>query len=297
MRLGTSTNIYFNRPDGGKAPIESSMALCAGAGYRVMDLNFHDCTTFRLPFVTDGWERWLFGLCQLAEDLGVTFSQAHAPFYNFCDPGDPKREEVDRLLPRAIDCCAGLGIPWLVIHAGTDWSAQRPRRASKEKNLAYFRPVVDYALRRGVGIAFENLWDLTISPRRRYTADAEELLDFVESFGCKDLGVCWDTDHAALMGQDQRQGLALLGPWLRCTHISDCLDPRADHLLPYHGTIDWDPVLDGLALAGYQGDFTYEIHRYTQALPDALVPEALAYSVSVGKHLLARAKERKMMTP
>ena len=47
MRLSTSTNIYFNRPDGSKAEITESISRCAQAGYRVMDMNFHDCCTFR----------------------------------------------------------------------------------------------------------------------------------------------------------------------------------------------------------------------------------------------------------
>lgn len=40
----------------------------------------------------------------------------------------------------------------------------------------------------------------------------------------------------------------------------------------------------------YQGDFTYEIHRYITQLPDALVVAALKYSVEVGNYLLSLAK-------
>lgn len=37
----------------------------------------------------------------------------------------------------------------------------------------------------------------------------------------------------------------------------------------------------------YRGDLTYEIHRYTASMPDALVPTALACSVEVGQYLLS----------
>ena len=40
----------------------------------------------------------------------------------------------------------------------------------------------------------------------------------------------------------------------------------------------------------YSGDFTYEIHRYTSQIPDALVPAALKYSVEVGNYLLSLAE-------
>ena len=47
MRLSTSTCMYFNRPDGTKARIEDCIKMCSEeAGYRVMDMNFLDCTNF-----------------------------------------------------------------------------------------------------------------------------------------------------------------------------------------------------------------------------------------------------------
>lgn len=67
MRLSTSTNIYFNRPNNVKAKIQDSVSLCAEAGYKVMDMNFFDCTTFKLPFVTDEWEKWIYDIKELSE--------------------------------------------------------------------------------------------------------------------------------------------------------------------------------------------------------------------------------------
>ena len=84
VRLSTSTNIYFNRPDHTKAPIEQSVRLCGEAGYRVMDMNFYDCTTFKLPFITEQWEKWIYGILETAQDSQIQFSQGHANFYNFC---------------------------------------------------------------------------------------------------------------------------------------------------------------------------------------------------------------------
>ena len=77
MRLSTSTNIYLRRPDGRIATVEESMVRCARAGYRVMDLNFYDCTSFRSAFVTDDWRAWIEDIRMLADQLGLTFSQAH----------------------------------------------------------------------------------------------------------------------------------------------------------------------------------------------------------------------------
>lgn len=291
MRLSTSTNIYFNRPDGSKASIEDSMKRCAAAGYRVMDMNFHDCTTFRLPFVGDAHESWINGIAELAATLNLEFSQAHAPFYNFCDDNFTDRERMDRLILRAIDHAAVLRIPWVVIHAGTDFKAAKRIAASKEKNLAYFLPLVEYAAKRGVGIAVENLWDLNISPLRRYTTEVEELMDFVEAFPKEIVGVCYDVGHGTIMGQDHRLNLQLMGDRLKATHVSDCFNIDSDHMLPYTGKTDWNCVMQALREISYQGDFTYEIHRYTATMPDALVQQALAHSVAVGEHLINLSME------
>ena len=194
---------------------------------------------------------------------------------------------MDALIYRAVECAGILGIPWLVIHAGTDFSAADWARSSLQKNLEYFLPLIGYADTLGVGIAVENLWDLNIAPRRRFTAQPEELLELVERLGSPRAGICFDVEHAAIMDQDPAELLRLFAPYLRATHISDVIDKNSDHLLPFSGKIQWDEVMRGFAAIPYSGDFTYEIHRYTAGTPDELVQDALRYSVAVGNYLLS----------
>ncbi len=80
MRLSTSTCMYFNRPDGTKARIEDCIKMCSEAGYRVMDMNFLDCTNFDTPFRTERWEEWVHELAELANEKHVEFSQGHSYF-------------------------------------------------------------------------------------------------------------------------------------------------------------------------------------------------------------------------
>lgn len=292
MRLSTSTNIYFNRPDGTKSTIERSVSLCADAGYRVMDMNFYDCTSFKLPFVTDQWEFWIYGIKDLAQNRGVEFSQAHANFYNFCDPQAPDKEFLDRMVLRSIDCASILGVKWLVIHAGTDFDSPRLVADSKRKNIEYFKPVIQYAAGKNVGIAIENLWDFNIAPKRRYTTTAEELVDLVDSLhkDFENVGICWDVEHADIMQQAQGPALRMIGSRLKATHISDNVGVKYDHVLPFDGYTDWNAFMKLLKEIQYGGDFTYEIHRYTSQLPDAMVPAALRYSVEMGNYLLSLAE-------
>lgn len=301
MRLSTSTNIYFNRPDGSKADLCRSIELCADAGYRVMDMNFHDCVTFKNCFTAPEREyrSWLDGIRAQAAIFKMEFSQSHAPFYNFCDDAlDPElRTRMDMLINRSIEAAAELGIPWIVIHAGTDYSSARMRADSRRKNLARLAPFAEKAKLAGTGLAIENLWDLDISPKQRYTANAEELVDLVDALNLRlgsgsdpAVGICWDFEHADIMGQDQASALALVGDRLKATHVSDHTGKSNDHILPFDGVIDWKSLMPVIgALDDYRGDFTFEIHRYTAKLDDLLVPGALRRSVEVGEHLLALA--------
>lgn len=289
MRLSTSTNIVFNRPDGHKASIQESIRLCSEAGYKVMDMNFHDCTTFKLPFVTDKWEAWLNDVKQTAVECGIEFSQAHSSFYNFCDPKAPNKEFMDQMVLRSMKCAGELGIKWVVIHAGTDFDSVRLVHDSKRKNIEYLKPVIEYAGEQNVGVAIENLWELSISPKRRYTTTAEELVELVDELSLlyPNVGICWDNEHANIMQQSQTAALELIGDRLKATHISDNTGINNDHILPFNGLTDWYEIMAALNKIGYKGDFTYEAHQSTNRLPDELLLPLLKYSVEVGNYLLS----------
>lgn len=292
MRLSTSTCIYFNRPDGTKASIVDSIELCSRAGYRVMDMNFHDCCMFDTPLKTDGWEKWIYEIKEKAMECNIEFSQGHSHFYNFCDSNVPHKNALDEYIRRGIVGASILGIPWLVIHAGTDFDSPTPVKSSKEKTMEYLKPRIELAAKYNVGIAIENLWELNISPRRRYTTTAEELVDLVDTLS-KDfdnVGICWDVEHSSIMQQDIYAQLQLVGDRLKATHISDFLSVQEDHILPFSGNSNWHEIMRALKSISYTGDFTYEIHRHTMRLPLELVPSALKHSVTVGNYLLGLGK-------
>ena len=52
------------------------------------------------------------------------------------------------------------------------------------------------------------------------------------------------------------------------------------------GIMDWQEVMRALRGIDYTGDFTFETHRFTQEIPDALIPAALRYSRQVGEYVL-----------
>lgn len=105
MKLATTT------VDFGKFPltdIEKVQALY-DAGFRYIDLSMYNGTTINWPYSEPDWEDKVDRLKQYADNLGITFVQAHSP------AGNPLifNEDYDRLVTRtirSIEVCSKLGI-------------------------------------------------------------------------------------------------------------------------------------------------------------------------------------------
>lgn len=292
MRLSTSTNILFERPNGQFYEVEKSIQLCADAGYKVMDFSIHDLTTAQTPFIGDNWEPYIHQLRELADRLGIEFSQGHATLYDFCSSKED-HELKEKFIYRSIKAASILGVKWLAMHPSTCYDTATMIETSKAINIKYFRKYAEYAGKLGVGIALENMWDLSLAPKRRYTTTAEELVDLVDAIDCENVGICWDVEHASIQQQDQGLAIRHIGNRLKSTHISDQTGIDNIHVLPYQGVTDWDDILKALVDIDYQGDFTYEIQHFTYKMPEALYRPSLRYSYEIGQYLIEQFEKLK----
>ncbi|MDX9934876.1 MAG: hypothetical protein RBS30_07740, partial [Sphaerochaetaceae bacterium] len=59
------------------------------------------------------------------------------------------------------------------------------------------------------------------------------------------------------------------------------------HLAPYWGTIEWEPIMAMLKTMGYRGDFTLEIHKFLNGLPDALHDRVASLTHDIATYLLS----------
>lgn len=286
MRLGTSTTIGFNRPGGRKESIVQVMESCARAGYEVLDMNFHDCATFPTPLLTAEWQQWIDEIGEAAAKFGVEFSQSHLHFYEFIEASQEERQRKEEIISRCMKGSSMLGVKWAVTHAATAFHSPQMRADSLLANRIYFENKLEEADKLNLSLAIENLWDLNIAPEKRYTASAEELVELVDGLHSSRAGICWDFEHASIMEQDQESALKYIGSRLKATHVSDHYGMEADHQLPFFGVTPWESFLPVLREIGYEGDFVYETHRFTQNMPDELLDDALGFSVRVGEYLL-----------
>ena len=288
MILATSTNILFERADGSRIPVEESIHRCAEAGYRALDFCFIDQVTTETPFLGPDWERYLHGLREQAEALGVRFVQSHGPLYDFCNDPNPWQEE---LLRRCVEGSRLLGSSWMVMHPMSIVNGNRLAPFTPERNAAFFRRLSDLAGRSGVGIAVENMWGRTREGVRRYAVDPEEFCDLLDRIDAENVGACWDAEHGSIEDLDQGAAIRRLGSRLKALHISDQTSHANIHILPYLGITDWDAILSALAEIGYRHPFTYEIQHYLLRLPLELVPTALRLSWEIGDYMVRRLEQ------
>jgi sugar phosphate isomerase/epimerase len=70
-------------------------------------------------------------------------------------------------------------------------------------------------------------------------------------------------------------------------HIADNKGEFDEHILPYQGTIQWEPIMKALKEIDYKGDFTYEVHEFGNPLPKELRMKALKYACDTGRYLIS----------
>ncbi|MBQ9940062.1 MAG: sugar phosphate isomerase/epimerase [Clostridia bacterium] len=115
-----------------------------------------------------------------------------------------------------------------------------------------------------------------------------ELNNIIEKINSPWITACVDIGHAALTGCEPENFIKGVKPeYLQALHVqdNDYLDDR--HILPYTGELNWEAIMSALKSVGYTGDFTFEIVKYLEKFPDRLIPKALKFAVSVGRHLVS----------
>jgi sugar phosphate isomerase/epimerase len=95
---------------------------------------------------------------------------------------------------------------------------------------------------------FANEWDVQIILENTFPDDFGSRLKELQSISDKfNMSVCIDTSHASTKGNRVDRFLEIFGGKIKHFHLSDSrMGNGDDHLIPYEGQINWEPVLDFL---------------------------------------------------
>ena len=291
MRISTSTNIFSHAIDRDFISYKESMKRCKDAGFEVLDINFCPAIRGKTDLVEDNWKEIIYDLRNEAEKIGVEFSQSH-PVFISGHPEDHTQETMelyDEMMERSIIASSILGVKWAVLHPVGSRETEFDIEADIQENVKFHGPVVELAMKHNVGIAFENMIE-NLNNKRRFSSHAKELVALIETFDTEYVGACWDFGHGNRLYKDQTIALRTLGNHLKATHINDNYGNRDEHMLPFHGNVDWHQIMPVFKEIGYEGDFTYEIHKEFNKLPDSLKASLAVFSYEVAEYCLSLVK-------
>lgn len=289
MKLSTQTKLLSRR-----FGYEEAIRLIARAGFDAFDLTLGriqfaggaEGYDSDLPFAGDGWRDYVLRLKKTTEEEHIHCNQAHAPWPSQIYGDAAYNERVFPLTVRAMECASLLGAPLIVVHPikgcpeGVDEFAV---------NVDYFTRLLPYCQRYGIRIAIENMF--IEDTKRGHLVSAmcgqgEEHTALCNALHSEWVVACLDIGHSGLAGDEAYRSIPLLGHRLKALHVHDN-DYREDlHTLPYMGKVDWQRTLAALSALPYDGDFTFEADNCLKRLPDALLPQALDFLHTLGRHMM-----------
>jgi len=270
---------------------EEIVALLKDVGFTAIDWSFFEMLKGEGVWCTDAWEAAAKTLREAADQAGIVFNQAHAPF-----PTSRGTEEFDTVMlewiKRAIRVSAILGVKNIVVHPMTHFSYKEHREELFEKNVALYKSLMPLCEELDICVCTENMW--TRDPNRGYIVDhmcaqPAEFAAMIDAVDNPHLRGCLDVGHCALVGIDPCEAVRVLGhDRLKALHVHD-VDYLSDcHTLPYMEKLDFERICKALGEIDYTGDLTLEANNFIKSFPKELLPEACRLMAKTAAYLADR---------
>ncbi len=232
------------------------------AGFDGVDLSFADYLR-RDEILTDGYTCEIEETGKAARGSSLDICQTHLTYYPGHIPpvGDGTYAAFeDFILPallKEIELTAMLGCSVAAIHL----YFEADREKSRAGNLRLIEKLLPTLERCGVRLAIENIYGPDYSDAHLSTA--EDLLYYADAFGSDCIGVCLDTGHAVIRGQDPIAMLRESQESLCGLHLHSTVSGIDLHSIPYcisYGeTVDWKRFARVLKDSPYKGSFNLEV--------------------------------------
>ena len=242
MRLATTTGDFAHYC----SSQEECMEYIAKAGFKNIDYNFCLDYNWKNGIFSADWKQHLENVKRKAEELGLTFVQAHAPMGSPLVPGNEAFTEATK---RCIEGCAVLGIPNIVVHSG--YLPDITKEEAFEKNKVFFMELLKFAEQFQINVLVENFNKMCIDGLYWIdnAVDLRAMIDYVDH---PLFHACWDAGHGNMQDMPQDEALRILGEHVYALHIQDNLGRDDSHIAPFCGSLNLDAVMQGLMDIGYK---------------------------------------------
>mgnify|MGYP004461870271 CR=1 FL=1 len=288
MRISTQTSRLI-----ANYTFEEMIDILAEAGYDAIDFSLHAVKNLAeiKPEV--------FGeLRKRAEDKGMCFNQAHAPFHSSYVDEEQTKTRFNEIVI-AMERAAVLGAEYIIVHPcqHLPYIEQGVPERLFEINMDFYNRLKPYCEEFGIKVAVENMWQHyggSSKIMHSTCSRAAEHIRYVDNLDSKWFTACLDIGHAFLVSENPADSIRALGSErLGALHVHDVDGIHDSHTIPYFGVIDWDDVMSALAEIGYKGDLTFEADSFMDRKPKELIPECEKLMAQTGRNLIKKFEEEK----
>lgn len=250
MKLATTTGDFSAYA----ASQQESLRYIRQAGFKYADYNFGSDYNKRDGAYSADWKKHFEDVRRTADELGMTFVQAHSPMGKPIARGDYHTQFVEDTR-RCIDGCAMLGIKNLVVHSGYEHGISKEE--CFDRNRDFFMELLTYSEQFGVNILVENFNKMCVEGMY-WVDNAPDLRAMIDHVNHPLFHAVWDAGHANMQEMPQDEALRILGHHVYALHVQDNMGNEDSHLMPFCGTLSMDALMNGLKDIGYKGYFTFE---------------------------------------
>ncbi len=298
MKISTATSGIFSMV----SSMEEGMKIIADAGFEAIDFSIF----------TNSWDSDLFmkfsdaefadhfrRIGRLTKDCGLEMYQCHAPFpLKVFDPAQD--EAMLKSAIRSIYASAYMDCPNIVIHPGAH--SDSIRNGTSEGmcgNLEFYGAMADALRDTGVTVCIENLWYPDSEPGKYLNVTTavqlSELIDTLNDRHGNYYGVCFDTGHALMTGDNCASMVKTLGQRVKVLHVHDNTGTSDMHQALGRGNINWREFSEALGEIGYQGTFNFEAdwfcadYRHSDTYSKDVLRSACNMLCTIGRSLASIA--------
>ena len=291
MKLGTSTWVLNQRFGD-----EEAIRMIAAAGFDGIDWDFSPMASDDAVWNRDDWRDYAHRLRKLADELGVSVLQAHAP-YPTAVGKEPHDTVMLERIRRSIEAASILGATHIVVHPMKHLDHVKFGKELFVRNMELYRALLPVGEQWNVRICVENMNEDSPLTGRIVNSGCglpEEFCAMLDGLDSPWAAGCLDIGHAALSGVDPVDFIHALGQdRLHLLHVHDVDYIGDNHALPYLEKLDWDAVTTALADIEYEGNFVFEANMFFHRFPRELCPEALAFAEKVGRYLMGEIERKR----
>ena len=265
-----------------------SVKILAEAGYDAIDFSMFGMERPDHFLNTPEALETIREIRRTADECGIVFNQAHAPFPSRIIGRDDYNETIQPALIRSIEYAGILGAGIIIIHP---ISIPGDPAGQKEINMALYHSLEDTLRRCGVKAALENMFTWNNEEKRiDYGACAqwEQFCEYLDELDPQLFTACLDIGHSGLVGIPAADMIRGLGhDRLGSLHVHDNDNKTDLHTLPFVGKLEWNNICKALHDIGYEGELTFEADGFLRNYTNDNIDMACRYMVQTGRYLIS----------